>query len=956
MKLVRSMALRAIACLLAATGAARAADNTFTYQGELTLEGARVDGLHDIRLTILDAQESELQILCADNVPVTDGRFTLLVDPGSEFPFLMAQATSVRISVRTDTGLNCADDSNFVSLSPPQPFSASPRASRSTYAESSGSASALAGLSPTYYTNAANLTGILPDSSLSPNVPLLSQENTFSGTTNTFGNIQSNGWIGSETNSVQLRSFGQRALFITRNGGDPMITMGSPTNTITPGSSGANILGGLGQRSNGIYTTIAGGSNNVLGTTGPSIITNQYSVISGGAFNEMQFSQSSVIAGGYLNRAYADFASVGGGERNQVLARYGTISGGGPSNPADGSNTNNRIWDDYGTIGGGGYNRAGDGLGLTSDRPFATVAGGSNGRAEGGYSFIGGGNFNQATGTHAAVAGGFSNVASGLNSIIGGGILNAASGERSAIGGGNDNRAAQLNATIAGGSNNFSNANYASIGGGISNTASGERSAIGGGSDNRAAQLNSTVSGGSNNFSNANYSSIGGGISNTTAAQYATIGGGSGNNAGSGYSTIGGGVNNVTSGGGFATIAGGSENDSTGFVSTIGGGDFNLASGERSTIGGGNGNFATGRLSALTGGFQNRADAEYSGVGAGSGNRATANYAYVAGGNSNHATFPESFIGGGRVNRANNETSAILGGVNNTAAGISSSIGGGEFNGAAGNYSTVAGGYFNAANGQYAVAMGGNNAFASGDYSVSAGGFANRATAAHAFAAGKYAYANHAGSFVWADSLRQFNTPVESTGPNQFIIMAAGGVCISTTGPTIRAPENGGLSELSVGGEITAFLKFFRIDHPLDPANKELLHACVESDEYKNIYDGIVTTDSQGFATVTMPDWFSALNESFRYQLTVIDESDNDFIFAKIARKLGTEAPNTFTIKTSVPNTQVSWQVTGNRKDAFAKARPMTVEVDKPADRRGTYLFPQGFTPKTDSTPANAAN
>ncbi len=41
----------------------------------------------------------------------------------------------------------------------------------------------------------------------------------------------------------------------------------------------------------------------------------------------------------------------------------------------------------------------------------------------------------------------------------------------------------------------------------------------------------------------------------------------------------------------------------------------------------------------------------------------------------------------------------------------------------------------------------------------------------------------------------------------------------------------------------------------------------------KNIYDGVVMTDGDGFATVTMPDWFEPLNRDFRYQLTVVGRS-----------------------------------------------------------------------------------
>ena len=62
----------------------------------------------------------------------------------------------------------------------------------------------------------------------------------------------------------------------------------------------------------------------------------------------------------------------------------------------------------------------------------------------------------------------------------------------------------------------------------------------------------------------------------------------------------------------------------------------------------------------------------------------------------------------------------------------------------------------------------------------------------------------------------------------------------------------------------------FKIDHPLDPANKYLYHSFVELPDMKNIYDGVATLDANGAAVVTLPDWFEALNEEFRYQLTCI--------------------------------------------------------------------------------------
>jgi hypothetical protein len=38
----------------------------------------------------------------------------------------------------------------------------------------------------------------------------------------------------------------------------------------------------------------------------------------------------------------------------------------------------------------------------------------------------------------------------------------------------------------------------------------------------------------------------------------------------------------------------------------------------------------------------------------------------------------------------------------------------------------------------------------------------------------------------------------------------------------------------------------FKIDHPLDPANKYLCHSFVESPDMKNVYDGVVVLDRKG--------------------------------------------------------------------------------------------------------------
>jgi hypothetical protein len=141
---------------------------------------------------------------------------------------------------------------------------------------------------------------------------------------------------------------------------------------------------------------------------------------------------------------------------------------------------------------------------------------------------------------------------------------------------------------------------------------------------------------------------------------------------------------------------------------------------------------------------------------------------------------------------------------------------------------------------------------------------------------------------------------------------------------------------VNVTGTISKGGGSFKIDHPLDPANKYLYHSFVESPDMKNIYDGTVITDASGFATVTLPDWFEALNKDFRYQLTVI----GDFAQAIISKKISN---NQFTIRTDKPNVEVCWLITGVRKDVFAEKYRIPVEELKQGDEAGKYLYPDAY-------------
>jgi hypothetical protein len=78
-----------------------------------------------------------------------------------------------------------------------------------------------------------------------------------------------------------------------------------------------------------------------------------------------------------------------------------------------------------------------------------------------------------------------------------------------------------------------------------------------------------------------------------------------------------------------------------------------------------------------------------------------------------------------------------------------------------------------------------------GNYATVPGGDANVASGLYSFAAGQQAQALHQGAFVWADS----ESPVfASTGNDQFLIRAQGGVGIGTASPEQALSVNGGLN------------------------------------------------------------------------------------------------------------------------------------------------------------------
>jgi len=179
-------------------------------------------------------------------------------------------------------------------------------------------------------------------------------------------------------------------------------------------------------------------------------------------------------------------------------------------------------------------------------------------------------------------------------------------------------------------------------------------------------------------------------------------------------------------------------------------------------------------------------------------NRVTDHYGTVGGGYGNQAgdgldsvsSARQATVGGGQGNFASGEWSSVGGGLTNTASGTFATIGGGSTNTASGGRSVVVGGESNSASGSRSTVGGGSANCAGGTVSWAGGSGAKvrPATAPSGSSACSgltYPGGNgDEGTFAWADS-----QPANfiSTGPNQFLVRAAGGMAINTNTPAAGA-------------------------------------------------------------------------------------------------------------------------------------------------------------------------
>ncbi len=91
--------------------------------------------------------------------------------------------------------------------------------------------------------------------------------------------------------------------------------------------------------------------------------------------------------------------------------------------------------------------------------------------------------------------------------------------------------------------------------------------------------------------------------------------------------------------------------------------------------------------------------------------------------------------------------------------------------------------------------------------------------------------------------------------------------------------------------------------------------------------------------TTALPDYFDSINRDFRYQLTVVDDGEReDFVLVKVVRKIRN---NEFTIRTSAPHVEVSWEVKAIRNDRWVQKYGYQTVQEKEDEIKGKYLSPE---------------
>lgn len=141
------------------------------------------------------------------------------------------------------------------------------------------------------------------------------------------------------------------------------------------------------------------------------------------------------------------------------------------------------------------------------------------------------------------------------------------------------------------------------------------------------------------------------------------------------------------------------------------------------------------------------------------------------------------------------------------------------------------------------------------------------------------------------------------------------------------------------GNIVAGGTKSFRIDDPLDPANKFLRHFALESNEVLNMYRGTVQLNSSGEALIALPDYFEAVNMNYSYHFNAIGAPAPDLYVKNEIEN------NRFTLAGGRPGMKVSWQVIAERNDPYMAHHPEEREdvMVKPTYQAGKYVHPLDY-------------
>ncbi len=1019
----------ALASLMATALPAEAREpvsTAFTYQGELAATGAPAAGTFDIRFRLFDAASDGNQIgstLCTNDLIIENGRFAVSLDFGAAFT---GEKRFLEIEVRQDAGQDCSDESGYSALTPRREMTATPNASfaqTSATSLTANDAASLNGQSPSFYQNAANLTGTIADAQLSSNVARLDSNQTFTGLLNfanagnTFagngaaltnlngGNITAGTLVRSSLSADVRGGVGTVAPELSLTGS---IATGSAPYSVAVSGSFAYVVNQASNTlqvfniSNSAAPTLAGSVATQSGG-GPSsvAVSGLYAYVVNYNLNTLQiFNISNPAAITLVGGANTNFqpisVAVSGSFAYVVHQASNTLMVFNISNPATpslrGSDSTGSQPHSVAASGSFAYvvNGGSNTLQVFSRSPLgeptlvgsvatgttpqsvtvsgsfayvvnynsntlqvfnisnpaaptlagsvATQAGGGpiSVAVSGSFAYVVNSNLNTlqifnisdpaaitplgstATGNlpfSVAVSGSLACIANyGSNMLQ---VFNAAIGvgfgtplAASSLAGVNGSGLTSVNATQLNGqpASFYTNASNISSG-----TVANARTT--GNSTNTPFTL--VIRDASGNFAAGTITAaLNGNATTATSATTATNATQLNGQSASFYTN----ASNITTG---ALAAAQVPNLDTSKITSGTLDNARTSATSVSTPGtlvqrDASGNFAAGTITAALNGNAATATTASAATTA-----STATNATQLNGQPGSFYMDASNISAGTLSDARLSTRVAL----KNAANAFTSTGVTSFAGNIGVGTTTPNPQFSL----HAVTTGDTQIALTGGPAVEVGAGPARTWTIQSSSVNNPVQTQVTGSFQIID---------RTIGVSRLLIDTNGNVGIGTTTPSQRLTVAG---NMNVTGTLAKAGGSFKIDHPLDPENKYLYHSFVESPDMMNIYNGNVTTDASGYATITMPDYFEALNRDFRYQLTVLDEGDT-FTFAKVSRKIGVEGPRMFTIRTSSPHTEVSWQVTGIRHDAWAEKNRIPNSVDKVGAEKGKLLHPEAFS------------